>query len=276
MNNNIRLLIEACKELNICFEILHPTQNLLSIMINHKYFYFYNSCTPFITDSSIGRMFKDKDYTYYLLKNRINMPKSKAFLSPFSETTLKKYLLFEDITSILKEIQKDFLMPLIIKRNSGSGGTNVFLCQNEEEIKLSLKQIFDIKSKNSDDIALAQEYIDIAHEYRAIIFNNELLLLYEKSKAEAKFVGNLSPLHWEGAKAVHITEKKVISAIENFIKPIFQEIAITYGGFDIALDKNGKYWLIEINSCPKFDLFIRDNSEAIIIEMLKKMLNSLR
>ncbi|MBH8565386.1 alpha-L-glutamate ligase [Nostoc sp. CENA67] len=276
MNNNIRLVIEACKELDIYFEIIHPTQNLLRLIIGDKYFYFYNSCTPFITDSSIGKLFKDKEYTYFLLKNTINVPKTKGFLSPFSEARFKKYLLFEDITSILQAIQKDFIMPLIIKRNSGSGGTNVFLCHNEEEIELSLKQIFDMNSKDYDYIALAQEYIDIAHEYRAIIFHNELLLLYEKSKAEAKFVGNLSPLHWEGAKAVHITDQNVIYAIENFIKPIFKEIPVTYGGFDIAQDKNGKYWLIEINSCPKFDIFIRDNNEAIILEILKTMLKKLK
>ena len=92
MNNNIRLLIEACKELDINFEIIHPTQNLLRLIINDKSFYFYNSCTPFITDSAIGKLFKDKEYTYYLLKNLINVPKTKGFLSPFSEAKFKKYL----------------------------------------------------------------------------------------------------------------------------------------------------------------------------------------
>jgi glutathione synthase/RimK-type ligase-like ATP-grasp enzyme len=58
------------------------------------------------------------------------------------------------------------------------------------------------------------------------------------------------------------------------VKPIFKEISVNYGGLDIALDKNGNYWLIEINSSSGFDIFIRDNSEAVIVEMFKKMLKS--
>ncbi|QSJ18504.1 alpha-L-glutamate ligase [Nostoc sp. UHCC 0702] len=274
MNTNIRLLIAACEQLNMKFEILHANHNLMRVFINEKPYYFTNFCTPFLSQS-ISQIFKDKDYTYSLLKDKVSVPTTKAFLSPFCDEKYKTYLVYQDIDSILEVIKQTLLMPIIVKRNSGSSGNNVFLCQTEEDIKLSLKQIFDVKSKDYDDVALAQEYIDIAHEYRAIIFKNELLLLYEKSKAEAKYVGNLSPLHWEGAKAIHITEKKLISAIKNFIKPIYQDFSIDYGGFDIALDKNGKYWLIEINSHPNFDIFIRNNSEAIIVEMFKKMLQAL-
>ncbi len=275
MLTNIRLCIEACKQLNIDWEILHPNQNLLRIKINNnKIYYFVNYSTPFILQST-DKIFKDKEYTYQLLKQRVNLPNTRAFLSPFCNDKYQKYLNFPDIESILESINETFSLPVIIKRNSGAGGNNVFLCQNLEQVKLYLQQIFNINSKNYDYIALAQEYIDISHEYRAVFFNNELLLLYEKNKAEAKFVGNLSPLHWEGAKAVHITETSLISDIESFVQPIFQEVTLNYAGVDIVRDRNGKYWLIELNSHPSYDIFIRDNSEEIIINLYKKMLNSL-
>ncbi len=275
MLTNIRLCIEACKQLNIDWEILHPNQNLLRIKINNnKIYYFVNYSTPFILQST-DKIFKDKEYTYQLLKQRVNLPNTRAFLSPFCNDKYQKYLNFPDIESILESINETFSLPVIIKRNSGAGGNNVFLCQNLEQVKLYLQQIFNINSKNYDYIALAQEYIDISHEYRAVFFNNELLLLYEKNKAEAKFVGNLSPLHWEGAKAVHITETSLISDIKIFVQPIFQEVTLNYAGVDIVRDRNGKYWLIELNSHPSYDIFIRDNSEEIIINLYKKMLNSL-
>ncbi|MBH8565387.1 alpha-L-glutamate ligase [Nostoc sp. CENA67] len=274
MLTNIRLLLEACKHLNIEFKCLHTNDNLVRVVINQKPYYFTNFSTPFLPQS-ISQIFKDKDYTYHLFKDKVNVPKTKAFLSPFCEDKYKIYLEHQDIDSILEAIQKTFVLPVIIKRNSGSSGTNVFLCQNIEQVRFSLEKIFDVNSKEYDYVALAQEYIDIVHEYRAIVFKNKLLLLYEKSKAEAQFIGNLSPLHWEGAKAIHITETRVVSAIENFIKPIFPDFPIDYAGFDIALDKNGKYWLIEINSHPNFDIFIRDNNERIIVEMFKTILQNL-
>ncbi|MCC3465308.1 MAG: alpha-L-glutamate ligase, partial [Microcoleus sp. PH2017_06_SFM_O_A] len=135
--------------------------------------------------------------------------------------------------------------------------------------------VFNVNSKDYDYVCLAQEYIDIRHEYRAVFFNHKLVLLYEKDKSDAKFAGNLSPLHWEGAKAKHITDSEIISEIENFVRPVFEEIRINYGGFDIALDTNGKYWLIEINSSPNFEIFVRDNHRRIAVKMFKDMLESL-
>ena len=124
-------------------------------------------------------------------------------------------------------------------------------------------------------MALAQEYIEIAHEYRAIFCKEKLVLLYEKDKSQAEFAGNLSPLHWEGAKAQHIINPNLMSEIEDFVKPVFAEMAINYAGFDIALDKKGQYWLIEINSTPNYDIFMRDNDRQIVVTMFKGILETL-
>ena len=110
--------------------------------------------------------------------------------------------------------------------------------------------------------------------FRSVFFNQKLVLLYEKDKSEAKFAGNLSPLHWEGAKAKHITDLELISEIENFVRPVFEEVMINYAGFDIAIDRNGEYWLIEINSSPNFEIFVRDNHRRIAVEMFKDILES--
>ena len=100
-------------------------------------------------------------------------------------------------------------------------------------------------------------------------------MLYEKDKSDAKFAGNLSPLHWDGAKAKHITDSEIISEIKNFVRPVFEEIQINYAGFDIALDTNGEYWLIEINSSPNFEIFVRDNDRQIVVTMFKDILEIL-
>lgn len=273
MLTNIRLLIEACKALDINYEIFHPTRNLVKITLNENDYFFTNYSTPFLSQS-MGQLFKDKDYVYHLFKNKVNLPKTLSFLSPYCHERYQQYLIFKNIELMVEEIKNNFSLPVIIKKNAGSGGNNVFLCQDITQVKLCLEEIFNVNSRQYDYVALAQEYIDIEHEYRAVVFRNKILVLYEKNTENAKFTGNLSPLHWEGSKAIYINDEKVIFEIENFLYPIFKDIKINYGGFDIAKDKNGKYWFIEINSHPNFDIFIRDNDENIIIEMFKKILTS--
>ncbi|ACK68949.1 RimK domain protein ATP-grasp [Gloeothece citriformis PCC 7424] len=273
MLTNIRLLLSACEALEIKSENFHPTRNLVKVTLNDKDYFFTNYSTPFLTQST-GQLFKDKDYVYHVFKNFVNLPKTLSFLSPYCHEKYQPYLIFKDIDSIVEEIARHFSPPLIVKKNGGSGGDNVFLCQDLSQVRVCLEEIFNINSRLYDYVALAQEYINIDREYRAVIFKNELLLLYEKSTKNATFTGNLSPLHWEGAKAIHITDEQEIFPFKKFLQPIFQAMTIDYGGFDIAIDKTGNYWFIEVNSHPNFDIFIRDNDEGIIIEMFKKILKS--
>jgi len=233
MLTNIEILLAACQELNIPYEILHPSQNLIRLKQGGEEYYFVNYMTPF-NSASVAELFKDKEYTYQLLNGKINTPRTLGFVSPHCEEKYKKYLIFPDIESIVLEVNKKFAFPVILKRNRGAGGNNVFLCETREQIKAALEIIFNVNSKDYDYVALAQEYIEIAHEYRAVFCKEKLVLLYEKDKSQAKFAGNLSPLHWEGAKAKHIINPDLMSEIEDFVKPVLAEMAINYAGFDIA------------------------------------------
>ncbi len=274
MLTNISLVLEACQELNINYEILAPNQNLIRIKHSRQDYYFVNYSTPF-NSAPIVEIFKDKEYTYHLLKDKITTPQTVGFLSPFCDEKYRQYLTLQDCAQIAIEVSKIFSLPLIIKRNRGSAGNNVFLCETHEQIQTAIETVFNIKSKDYDYVCLAQEYINICHEYRAVFYNQKLVLLYEKDKSDARFMGNLSPLHWEGATAKHISDSKIISEIENFVQPVFAEVSINYGGFDIALDNNGEYWLIEINSSPNYDIFVRDNDRQIVVRMFKDILESL-
>ncbi|MEK0192147.1 YheC/YheD family protein [Microcoleus anatoxicus] len=43
----------------------------------------------------------------------------------------------------------------------------------------------------------------------------------------------------------------------------------------MAIDQKGDYWLIEINSSPNYDIFVRDNDRQIVVTMFKGILESL-
>ncbi|MEH1907932.1 MAG: YheC/YheD family protein [Nostoc sp.] len=274
MLDNISLLLQACENLNISYEIIHPAENLVKIKLNSKPHYFCNFSTPLI-NQAVAHLIRDKEYTYHILKEKVKLPRTVGFLSPFCDIQYKIYLKFPTIQDIVLEIKENFETPVIVKRNSGSSGHNVFLCQNQDEIETALKEIFNINFKKYDYVALAQEFIHIKSEYRAVFLNKELVLLYEKDITDAKFEGNLSPLHWNGAKAKYINNPQILSEIANFAKPVFEELDLDYGGLDIVLDRDNQYWLIEINSHPNFSIFTRDNGKEYALKLFEKILISL-
>ena len=273
MLDNVSLLLQACKNLNISYEVFQPAENLIKIQLNNKQHYFCNYSTPLI-NQAVAKIVKDKEYTYHILKQKVKLPRTVGFLSPFCDIQYKIYLKFPSIQDIVLEIKEKFETPVIVKRNSGSGGHNVFLCQNTDEIENALKEIFNINQKY-DYVAIAQEFIHIKSEYRAVFLNKELVLLYEKDISNAEFAGNLSPLHWNGAKAKYINDPQILSEIANFARPIFEELDLDYGGLDIVLDRDNQYWLIEINSHPNYSIFTRDNGNEHVLKIFEKMLISL-
>jgi glutathione synthase/RimK-type ligase-like ATP-grasp enzyme len=275
MLTNIKMLLEACKKLSIEYEILHPNQNLVKVKICDREFYFTNYSTP-LTPQSIAEIFKDKQYFYQVFRDVVKMPRTVSFISPYCDQKYKEYLQFSTIEEIIAEIESNFELPIILKRNRGSGGNNVFKCGDLPQIRNALDRIFDVNSKNYDYVALAQEPINIVKEYRSVCLNQEQVILYDKDFSQAEFVGNLSPLHWDGAIAKQVNDLETIAAIAEFIKPIFQKMpAIAYVGLDVAIDDRGVYWLIEANSHPNFDIFIRDNGEDAIVQLFEKMLKLL-
>ncbi|HBC43173.1 MAG TPA: alpha-L-glutamate ligase [Pseudanabaena sp.] len=274
MLTNIRILIQACKKSSIIYEILHPNQNVVKVKFGDRAYYFTNYSTP-LTSQSVAEIFKDKQYFYQIFQDVVRMPRTLSFISPYCDEKYLEYLEFSSIDKIITEIKKNFALPVILKRNRGSGGNNVFKCKDLLEVGNALDHIFNINSKNYDYVALVQEPIHIVKEYRSVCLNHEQIVLYEKDISQAKFTGNLSPLHWEGAIAKQINDVHVMQAINQFIKPIFQKMTISYVGLDVALDNQGNYWLIEANSHPNFDIFIRDNGEEAIVKLFQKILEYL-
>ena len=274
MLNNTRLMLKACDKLNLSYDILHRNGNFVKVKINDKEHFFVNNSVPLLSQS-ISKILIDKDYNYQLLHEVVSMPQNISYLSPFCDEKYHEYLEFKTIEEIKNNILEQFSLPVIVKKNKGSGGTNVFLCHSEEKIYSSVQAIFDINDKKCDYIAIAQEYINIKKEYRVVCLHHKLMLAYEKNIDNAVFQGNLSPLHWEGATAIKIEDEKLLNEISEFLAPIFTKIDLKYGGFDVVIDENDKLWLIEINSHPDFTIFTKFNDESIIIDLFKKLLLSL-
>lgn len=271
MLTNIKMLLAACKKLSIEYEILHPNQNLVKVKLSDREYYFTNYSTPLIPQS-IAEIFKDKQYFYQVFRDVVKMPRTVSFISPYCDQKYKEYLRYSTTDDIIAEIENNFELPVIVKRNRGSGGNNVFKCFDLLQIRNALDCIFNVNSKNYDYVALVQEPINIVKEYRSVCLNQEQIVVYDKDISQAAFTGNLSPLHWEGAIAKQVSNDETIASINKFIQPIFRKMSIPYVGLDIALDDHQNYWLIEANSHPNFDIFIRDNGEDAIVGLFEEIL----
>lgn len=271
MNANLECLTAACEELGLHYECFHPSGNAMTVSVGSRERLFVNWTTP-LNSQAVSRLCRDKEYAFHYMRNLIRTPYCKGYLNPEVEKRYRRYLERETIPEIVNDVTNEFEMPVIIKRNAGSGGSNVFLCLDKTEITCSIETIFNQEHKNYDFVALAQQYIPPAREYRAVFLRGELVQLYEKDVSEAVFIGNLSPLHWENAKAIQVTDRNLLTRIQGFLTPMFGIPDLHFGGADIVLGRDDELWLIEINPGPSFAIFVRDNGPEAVIELYRRML----
>ncbi|OSM04190.1 putative RimK domain-containing protein ATP-grasp [Magnetofaba australis IT-1] len=155
-------------------------------------------------------------------------------------------------------MERQFPYPFIVKKNRGASGDKVFLVRDRRQLESSLMAIFNPADAGSDYLCLAQERIDIVQEYRAVFVDGELVLCYRKALDDAAYAGNLSPLHWSGARAIVEEDAATVARIGAFCRPLFETLMIPFCGLDIALARSGELVLIETNASPGFDKVMDD------------------
>jgi glutathione synthase/RimK-type ligase-like ATP-grasp enzyme len=262
---NITCLIKACEKLGVSYKVLHPDQNVVQVSENPKLI-FANRHTPFNLDSQ-SLIAKDKGFQYELLKNTVDMPK-----------TLSYFQGDHSLESIVEDIQSNFDLPVIVKKNRGSCGCNVFLCKNKEEIHSALVKIFDEQTKDYDYVCLAQAKIDIKREFRVVVWQGKVKLVYEKVVED--WYDNfevMSPLHKINAYAKRIeqNDKDLWQNLETFSEAVFQKFPIAWTGMDIAMNRQGQWFLIELNSAPAFDIFCKFCGDEPVVELFEKTLRDI-
>lgn len=265
-----RCIAQACNELKVPYEFVDDNHNFIRVNL-HKPYFFVNFATPF-GRHDIVKICKDKEFTYKLLNPVIRTPHTIGYLDPFCREGYRKYVKIKSYQKIHKDILSKFELPVIIKRNTGTRGKNVFLCQHETEILAALQKIYHKKSKEYDYVAIAQAYIQPVEEFRVVSFFRDILLVYKKDISHATFVGNLSPLHWENAHAIHVQDEQLIARLHDFLAPVHSVLELQFSGIDVILDEEDNLWVLEINSQPDFDIFARDNGDERVVEVFKVML----
>jgi hypothetical protein len=271
---NTRCVRKACDALGIPYTTHDDYGNFVAVELDPVR-YFVNAATPF-NNGAIDKICKDKEFTWKLLKDTIRMPRTKGYFDPFPEDPLyTSYVTEPSYEAIADAIVREFSLPTIVKMNSGLKGKNVYLCESREEVLGAVSAIFNHRLPSSDYVALAQEYIPPQREYRAIVFRREVLLVYEKDVSGATFIGNLSPLHYENAHTVLIQDTKVIDRIAEAFADAYPVLDLEFGGIDIIEDEQGTLHIIELNTHPAFNYFVKDNGDEPLVALYRKILSIL-
>lgn len=271
MLQQLSCLVTACEELGLSYRFLDENHNCVFVKKGGEELMFLNATTPF-NSQALATLAEDKYFSYLACSPLLKMPKTDCYIDPLCTGEYRKYAKIKSLSKIALDIVSKYSLPCIIKRNRGYKGNNVFLCANAKEVSVAIQTIFNQQSKEYDYGLLAQEYIPIREEFRVIVINNKIELVYVKDISGATFNGNLSPLHWTGATSILVEDTEVIKECGAFLAPLFAKIHLPFAGLDIIRDKKGALVLIEMNTRPGFKYFIKDNGNHEVVRLYKTAL----
>lgn len=268
-----RVIAQACEKADVPFTHISKDRIVTQLHLPKNDHLIINFDLGLI-NSSDTHLCKDKAYQYELLHQTINLPPTRTYLDPHGKYGhLAK---IKSIPEIVGDIESNFSLPVIVKMNQGSEGMGVYLCHNHDEIERAVSTIFSHQNWEYDYVLLAQKYIKPAAEYRAVFYKQQPEIVYLKDAGSGEYVGNLSPLHFAGAKAIDIEDNALRQKVSNFVAPIFDKIRLKYAGLDIIVDHEQQWWLIEINSAPAFGYYLENNSDQKVVELFSKIFSDLK
>ncbi len=179
MNNEFCLLIkEICKENNIECDVL-STGWILSLNKNgvRRFISGYKFDNNMY---ALGQIFDDKFATYELLKS-CKIPVCEHNIL-YSESNHNAYAIGCNTFSYVLNLFNKYNSDIVIKINNGTCGINVNRFRDLE----TLREFFEsLNAKSSFSIC---PFYNIKNEYRVIILNNEVKLVYKKKLPEV--IGN--------------------------------------------------------------------------------------
>ncbi len=272
MNPNIASIVTACEQLGLKWQTIGNKINAIYVQ-SEEPLCFINMTTPF-NNSGLKQLVKDKGLLYDFLAADYIIPKTTSYLDPNCKSSCRHHLEIYAQPAIVEDILRRYELPVIVKMNKGTSGQNVFRCQNKQQILDALTIIYDQNNRYYDVIALCQAYVEIKQEWRVIVANQQIAFAYEKITQNATFVGNLSPLHWEGAQAMPVEDADLLDRFAAFIQPIHSKMYLAFVGLDIVMDIKERLWLLEINSSPSFRIYLTHNPDRKdqVIKMYKELL----
>ena len=295
MNNVQRIIKEICNEKEIDFKLVSKDW-IITLQKGDKVRYIVGYKFP-LNNQAVGRICDDK-YALYEVMKQFNIP------------IVEHYIVFKDYDkNEIVNYCKKYNFNMVIKNNVGTCGNDMYHTKEESDL---LDKLDDLLSKNYS-VSLSP-YYDIKTEYRAIILNNEIELVYGKkrpivigngestiyellcdfnkeyfsnidNKADLKEVLKVNEKYeynWQfnlskGAIPFLIEDETKEMQIKEMAKKISSRLGTSFASIDLIELEDGSLLLLEVNSGVMLDNFNKclENGEIIAKNIYAKALDEM-
>lgn len=286
MNTEFHEIIkEICKEKNIKIDILSEgwiivlqKNNKKKFIVGHKFD---------INNHALGKILDDKYGTYEILKLS-DVPVCEHSIA-YSKINKSTYAIKYNTLNYYIEIFNKYNQDIVIKENTGTCGKNVNRIKSIEE----LKEYYN-NNKSEKSLSICPFY-RIINEYRVIVLNNKVELIYKKELPKVigngkstikelletfnyQYFKNINSIelnkilkkdeeytyNWkfnlsQGAKANFKIDKTEKNNLMKIINKIVKNLELGFCSVDIIKTTDNEYRVLEINSGIMTNNLIKEN-----------------
>lgn len=293
MKNLQRIIKQIALENDLSYEVL--SCDLVIKLTKDNKIRYINGYKFGLNSHSLGLILDDKYATYELLNSLgISVCKHHILFRPTNHNSYaKNYNSFDYCYDLFLKYNKN----VILKVNNGTCGDGVYHITTKKE----LKKIYNHLLKYNFSISLCP-YYDIKNEYRVILLNNEIKIMYGKInpvvigngkdklidllkdfninyfgyktnlkkninynkvlKKDEKFIYDFKYNLSKGSIITEDIDKETKSIISKMAKDVSKKINLGFGSIDIIKTIDDKYYVLEINSGVMIENYIKLTSDG--------------
>lgn len=293
MKNLQRIIKQIALENDLSYEVL--SCDLVIKLTKDNKIRYINGYKFGLNSHSLGLILDDKYATYELLNSLgISVCKHHILFRPNNHNSYaKNYNSFDYCYDLFLKYNKN----VILKVNNGTCGDGVYHITTKKE----LKRVYNHLLKYNFSISLCP-YYDIKNEYRVILLNNEIKIMYGKInpvvigngkdklidllkdfninyfgyktnlkkninynkvlKKDEKFIYDFKYNLSKGSIITENIDKETKSIISKMAKDVSKKINLGFGSIDIIKTNDDKYYVLEINSGVMIENYIKLTSDG--------------
>ena len=294
MKNLQRIIKQIALENDLSYEVL--SCDLVIKLTKGNKIRYINGYKFGLNSHSLGLILDDKYATYELLNSLgISVCKHHILFRPTNHNSYaKNYNSFDYCYDLFLKYNKN----VILKVNNGTCGDGVYHITTKKE----LKKVYNHLLKYNFSISLCP-YYDIKNEYRVILLNNEIKIMYGKInpvvigngkdklidllkdfninyfgykanlkkninynkvlKKDEKFIYDFKYNLSKGSIITEDIDKETKSIISKMAKDVSKKINLGVGSIDIIKTNDDKYYVLEINSGVMIENYIKLTSDGL-------------
>lgn len=160
-------------------------------------------------------------------------------------------------TEAIDHVLSVICYPLVVKPLEGSGGTQVILVDNDDQLRVALDEV-----RLRHRAAAVCPYINILDEYRAVVLDGECRILFRKrqNNSSAEWRHNLR----RGAVPELVETPQLRNQLSAFSCMVASHLGVRFGSVDVVRTASGLSAL-EVNSSVLLNRFSEHNSEMFDI-----------